>query len=145
MGINPTTFTASDDLDALGSDVEGGHSQEEPEAREGTDRANLRLLEIPPVGWVVEKGLFDIKTQTVFLDGVQGGGFIADDGPKLAIDVVMPKRNLHGTGLFPFVQFHGVPTAGFSPLQVNGLQLAPPVAHLPNPAIALDADTVVPP
>jgi hypothetical protein len=31
----------------------------------------------------------DIKAQTIFLEGVQAGRFITDDGPKLTIDAVV--------------------------------------------------------
>lgn len=34
----------------LGSDIEGGRRQDKPEAREGTDGANLRFLEVPAIG-----------------------------------------------------------------------------------------------
>jgi hypothetical protein len=109
MGVNPGPFARGDDLDALGGDIEGGDGEEKPETREGTDRANLGLLEIPSVGLVIEERLFYVKAQAVFLEGVQGGGFIADDGPKLAVDIVVAKgdvgvfRKSCLTGLNPLI------------------------------------------
>jgi hypothetical protein len=45
-------------VNALGGDVEGSDGQEKPEAREGAEIANLRLLEIPPIGLVVKERLY---------------------------------------------------------------------------------------
>ena len=63
MGVNPATFASGDDLDALGGDIQGGDCQEEPEAREGRDGANLGFLEIPTVGLVIEKSLLSLAAR----------------------------------------------------------------------------------
>ena len=91
MGVNPAPFARGDDLHALGGDLEGGDGEEKPEAGEGTNRANFGRLEIPSVGLVIEEGFFNIEAQTIFLEGMQAGGFIANDGPKLAVDGVVAK------------------------------------------------------
>ena len=41
-----------DDINSLGSDIEGVHRQDKAELREGTDRANFRLLQVP-ADWLV--------------------------------------------------------------------------------------------
>jgi hypothetical protein len=61
MGVNPATFASGDHLDPLGSGIQGGDGQEEPEAGEGADGANLRFLEIPAVRLVVEKRLLNVE------------------------------------------------------------------------------------
>ena len=144
MGVNPTTFARGDDRHALGGDIEGGDRQEKPEAGEGTNRANLRFLEIPSVGLVIEKRLLNVKAQAVFLEGVKVSGLIADDGPKLTIDVVVAKGDMHRAVPLPFMELHGVPTERLPPAKVNILQLAPAMPDSPNPTIPLDADAVVP-
>ena len=68
---------------------------------------------------------------------MQGGGFIADDGPKLAIDGVVAKGNMHRAVPFAFVEFDGVPTDPLPPLKMNVLQWTPSMTDSPNPGIAL--------
>ena len=58
MGVYPTTFARGDDLNPLGGDIEGSDRQEKPESGKSADRANLGLLEISSVGWVIEKRFF---------------------------------------------------------------------------------------
>jgi hypothetical protein len=97
MGGNPATLASGDYPDALGRDLEGRDRQEETESGEGADGANLELLEVPTIGWGIEKGLFHINAQAVSLEGMQYGGFIADDGSKLAVDVVVAKGDMRRT------------------------------------------------
>ena len=94
---------------------------------------------------VVEKGLFNIKLQAIFLEGVQGGRFITDDGPKLPIDAVIAKGDMHWAIPLPFVELNGVPTERLPPLKMNVLQLAPPMIGPPNPSVSLHLNPVVSP
>jgi hypothetical protein len=128
----------------LGGDIESGDRQEEPEPGEGADRANLGFLEIPAIGLVIEESLLDIKPQAIFLEGVQLGRFITDDGPKLPIDAVVAKGKMHRAIALAFMKLNVMPTEGFPPLKVNVLQLAPPVTGPSNPSIALHPNPVVP-
>ncbi|WOD37326.1 hypothetical protein [Nodosilinea sp. E11] len=61
MGVKPVTFASRDYLDPLGGGIQGGDRQEESEPGEGADSWNLRFLEFPTVGLVVEKCLLDIR------------------------------------------------------------------------------------
>jgi hypothetical protein len=75
---------------------------------------------------------------------MQAGRFIADDGPKPTIEVVVAQGDMHRAVPLLFVKLHGMPTAGFPPLKMNIIQLAPSVADPPNSTIALDTNAVVP-
>ena len=86
----------------------------------------------------------DIETQAVLLEGLQAGGFIADDGPKLTIDAVIAKGDMDRVVPIAFVELNVVPTEGLPTLKMNVLQLAPPVTRPPNPGIALDPNPIVP-
>ena len=118
MRVNPAAFASGDHLDPLGGVIQGGNGQEEPESREGTDRANLRFLEIPSVGLVIKKRLLDIEAQAVLLEGLQAGGFIADDGPKLTIDTVLAKGDMDRAIPLAFVEVNAVPIEGLPPLKM---------------------------
>ena len=43
----------------MSGDIEGGDSQEKPETGEGAEVMNLKRLEIPSVGLVIEKGFLN--------------------------------------------------------------------------------------
>ena len=144
MGVNPATFAHGDHLNPLGGDIQGSDRQEEPEAREGRNGANLRFLKIPAVGLVIKKRLLDIEAQAVFLESMQTCRFVADDSPKLTIDGIAAKGHMHWAIPLLFVELNGVPTKRFPMLKMNVLQLAPPVTGSPNPSIALYPNPVVP-
>ncbi len=73
MSIDPPTFASRDDfnLELAGGDIKGRQRQNEPEPREGTERTNLRLLDIPTVGLVIKEISLTIKAQSVLLKGLQ--------------------------------------------------------------------------
>lgn len=96
VGVNAATLTGLDDLNALSREIKRSNSEKKPKTRESADRANLGLLEIPASRLVVEKRLLDIEAQAILAKGLQTGGFIADNRPKLAIDVVASVGEVNG-------------------------------------------------
>jgi hypothetical protein len=119
VGIDPATLARSDHRYPLGSDVEGGDCQNEPESGEGTDRAQFRLLDSPAVGLVIQEIFLNIKASAVLLKGLQRRLFITHNRRKLAIDAVTSHNQMHRTIRLLLMQFDVMQAEGFAALEVK--------------------------
>lgn len=82
--------------------------------------ANLRCLKVPAID------------------------LVADDDPKLTVNIVVAEGHMHRSIPRLLMKFDGMQAKGLAPLEMKVVQLLPAFAHPPEPGIALEPNAVVP-
>ena len=104
-------------------------------------RFNLNIL--MTMG-VLRLTFLSIKAHAVFSEGLQVSGFIADDGPKLTVEVIAANHHVYRAVPLLLVELDRVEAKRLTTLEVESLQLTPAFARAPDPGVALEANSVVP-
>jgi hypothetical protein len=95
---------------------------------------------------VIQEILFNIKPQPVFLEGMQGGGFITDNGPELTIEVVAAKGQMNRAKPLTLMEFDVVKAEASPRFRwKKSFNCRQPLPLPPNPGVSLEANAIMPP
>src|SRR5437667_8773455 len=143
MRIHQTAFASLHHIRAHRHQVQCRHSQDETQPLKRLGRTYQRRLQLKSIGLIVQKVLFDIEPQSVFLQGFHLGGFITDDRPIFVRAQWPSDRQMHRTKVFAR-EPHAMPKPRVARGQPDTASLKRSAARTVHPKVRLDTNAKVP-
>ena len=81
VGIDARTQTQSNDGRAGANQIERGCRQDQPQTSQGIGITNFARLQLKTSRFIIQEVFFQVKTQAIFIKGVQIGWIVTENSP----------------------------------------------------------------